>query len=85
VDATLDAPLYRKLFEPHQVPWGIDWDGEKDMQLYTEHVAGPAVVIEDKDAAIQQDMGNVLPPPSEAEAFFGPANQQMWQAVDAKS
>jgi transglutaminase-like putative cysteine protease len=83
VDATLDAPTYRKLFEPHQVPWGIDWDGEKDMQLYTEHIAGPVVVIEDIDAAIMQDMGNVLPPPSEAEAFFGPANQQMWKAVDA--
>ncbi len=85
VDATLDAPLYRKLFEPHRVPWGIDWDGGKDMQLFTEHIAGPVVVIEDMDAAIERDMGNILPPPSEAEAFFGPVNQQMWQAVDSKS
>ena len=83
VDSTLDTSTYQKLFKPHQVSWGIDWDGEKDMQLYTEHIAGPAVVIEDIDAAIQQDVGNILPPPSEAEAFFGPANQQMWQAVSA--
>jgi transglutaminase-like putative cysteine protease len=82
VDATLDTPTYDKLFLPHQVPWGIDWDGKQQMQLYTEHISGPVVVIEDIDAEIQQNMGNVLPPPSEAEAFFGPANQQMWQVVD---
>jgi hypothetical protein len=83
VDATLDTSTYRKLFKPHQESWGIDWDGEKDMQLYSEHIAGPVVVIEDIDAAIEQDMGNLLPPPSEAEAFFGPAIHQMWQAVSA--
>lgn len=56
------------------------------MQLfYTEHIAGPVVVVEDIDAAIQQDGGNVLPPPSEFEAFIGPLNQQMWQAVAAGS
>ncbi|MGD8836981.1 MAG: transglutaminase family protein [Desulfobacteraceae bacterium] len=81
MDATLDTPTYSKLFLPHQVPWGIDWDGEQDMQLYTEHIAGPVVVIEDIDAELQRNVGNVLPPPSEAEAIFGPANQQMWQAV----
>jgi transglutaminase-like putative cysteine protease len=80
-DATLDTATYRKLFAPHQLAWGIEWDGKQDMQLYKEHIAGPVVVIEDIDAAIQQDVGNVLPPPSEAEALFGPANQQMWQAV----
>ena len=80
-DATLDTSTYHKLFLPQRVPWGIDWDGKQDMQLYSEHIAGPIVVIGDIDAAIQQDVGNVLPPPSEAEAFFGPANQQMWQAV----
>lgn len=69
---------------PHQVPWGIDWDGKQDMQLYTGHIAGSVVVIEDIDAEIQQNVGNVLPPP-EAEAFFGPANRQMWQVVDADS
>ena len=84
-DATLDTPTYRKLFLPYQVSWGIDWDGKIDMQLYTEHIAGPVVVIEDIDAAILQNVGNVLPPPSEAEAFFRPANQQMWQVVTAKS
>jgi transglutaminase-like putative cysteine protease len=83
-DATLDTPTYRKLFLPCQVSWGIEWDGKQDMQLYSEHITGPAVVIEDIDTAVQQNVGNVLPPPSEAEAFFGPANQQMWQTVDAK-
>jgi transglutaminase-like putative cysteine protease len=81
VDATLDTSTYTTLFRPHQVPWGIDWDGKKDMQLYAEHIAGAVVMVEDLDAAIQQDMGNVLPPAAEADAFFGPANQQMWQAV----
>ena len=82
-DATLDTATYQKIFKPFQVSWGIDWDGKEDMQLYAEHIAGPVVVIEDIDAAIQKDVGNVLPPPSEAEAFFGPANQQMWKTVAA--
>ena len=82
VDPTLDTATYRKLFKPHQVSWGIDWDGKQDMQLYTEHIAGSLVIIEDIDAAIRQNVDNILPPPSEAEAFFGPANQQMWQAID---
>lgn len=82
-DATLDASTYSKLFLPHQVTWEIDWDGKQNMPLYSEHIFGPVVVIEDIDMAIQQDVGNVLPPPSEAEAFFGPANQRMWQAVAA--
>ena len=84
VDPTLDTPTYSKLFLPHQVPWGIEWDGRQDMHLYTEHVAGPAVVIEDIDTTMQQNVGNVLPPPSEAEAIFRPVNQQMWQAVDTR-
>jgi hypothetical protein len=84
-DATLDISTYGKLFTPHQVPWDIDWDGRQDMRLYTEHIAGPVVVIENMDAAIQQDVGNALPLPSEAEAFFGSANQLMWQAVAAGS
>ena len=51
--------------------------------MYTESIAGPVDFFEDIDTAIQQNVGNAmpLPPPSEAEAFFGPANQQMWQAV----
>ena len=82
VNTTLDTATYQKLFKPYPVSWGIDWDGKKDMQLYyTEHIAGPVVVVEDIDAAIQQDGYNVLPPPSEFEAFIGPLNQQMWQAV----
>lgn len=83
-DATLDTPTYTKIFLPCQVPWGIEWDGEQDMQLYTENITGPVVVIEDIDTAIQQDVGNILPPPPEAEAFFESGNQLMWQAVDAQ-
>jgi transglutaminase-like putative cysteine protease len=85
LDATLDTATYTTLFVPHQVPWGVEWDGKQHMQLYTEHISGPAVVIEDMDAEIAQNLGNVLPPPSEADAFFGPANKQMWQFVAAES
>lgn len=83
IDATLDDATYHKLFAPHNVAWGIDWNGKEDVRLYTENIAGPVDFFEDIDAAIQQNAGNSmpLPPPSEAEAFFGPVNQQMWQAV----
>lgn len=82
VDATLDARTYRKLFVPHKVAWGIDWNGTEDMRLYTENIAGPGDFFEDVDAAIQCDVGNAMPAPSEAEAFLGPLNRQMWRAID---
>jgi transglutaminase-like putative cysteine protease len=82
VDATLDAATYETFFVPHDVAWGIDWNGTDDLRLYTESIVGPVESIEDIDAAFQQDVGNVMPPPAEAELFFGSVNQQMWQAVD---
>ncbi len=82
VDATLDAATYEKFFVPYGVGWGIDWDGTQDLRLYTDNIIGPVESIEDIDAAVQQDVGNVMPPPAEAELFFGSVNQQMWQAID---
>ncbi len=82
VDATLDAATYKKFFVPHGVAWGIDWNGIIDLRLYTENIVGPVESIEDIDAAVLKDVGNVLPPPAEAELYFGSVNQQMWQAVD---
>ena len=81
-DATLDAATFEKLFVPHGVAWGINWNGREDLRLYNEHIIGPVQTIEDIDAAIQRDVGNLIPPPSEAELLFGPVNQQMRQAVD---
>ena len=81
IDATLDDATYQKLFVPYNVAWGIDWNGKEEIRLYTESIAGPVDFFEDIDAAIQRNVGNAMPPSSEAEAFFGPANRQMWQAV----
>lgn len=81
VDPTLDARTYRKFFAPHNLTWGIDWNGTEDMCLYTESITGPSDFFEDIDAAIKRDVGNALPPPSETETFMGPLNQQMWQAI----
>jgi transglutaminase-like putative cysteine protease len=78
IDATLDARTYQKLFAPHGVAWGIDWNGKDDMQLYADNIAGPAGYFEDMDSAIRRNVGNVLP----ADAMFEPINQQMWRAID---
>ncbi len=83
VDATIDRPTYEKLFVPHHVAWGIDWDGKQDMRLYTENIAGPLAYFEDIDAAVSRNMGNMLPPPEELKAICKSANEQIWQAVDA--
>ncbi len=82
VDATVDARTYQKLFVPHGVAWGIDWNGKDDMRLYTEHIAGAAEIFEDLDSAIERNVGNLLPPASEFDAVFGPFNQQMWRVID---
>jgi len=53
------------------------------MQLYTENIAGQVEICEDIDAAIRDNVGNHwIPPKSDAEAMWGPANQQIWQVVD---
>jgi transglutaminase-like putative cysteine protease len=83
MDATLDRQTYEKLFVPHHVAWGIDWDGKQDMRLYTENIAGPLAHFEDIDAAVSRNMDNMLPPPAELEQICKSANEMMWQAVDA--
>jgi transglutaminase-like putative cysteine protease len=82
VDATLDARTYRKLFVPHGVTWGIDWNGKDDMRLYADDIVGPTEYVEDTDSAIRRDVGNAMPQPAHADALFGPVNQQMWRAID---
>jgi transglutaminase-like putative cysteine protease len=83
VDATLDARTYQKLFVPHGVAWGIDWNGRDDMRLCADDIVGPTEYFEDTDSAIARDVGNVMPPPSHADAMFEPINQQMWRAIDS--
>lgn len=79
VDATLDAGVYQKFFTPQQVAWGIDWNGQEDMRLYTENIVGPVEFFADIDAAIQQDVGYAMPAPADAAAFFAPLNKRLWQ------
>lgn len=82
LEPVLDNKTYQKFYVPHKVAWSIDWDGKSSMQLYTENIAGPVEICEDIDAAIRDNVGNHwVPPESDAEAIFGPTNQQMWQVV----
>jgi transglutaminase-like putative cysteine protease len=83
VDPTLDARTYQKLFKPHGVAWGIDWNGRDEMRLYAENIAGPATCLEDLDSAMERNAGNAMPPASEAGAVFEPLNQQMWRVIDS--
>ncbi len=76
VDATLDTRTYQKFFVPYNTPWGIDWNGRDDMYLYTENIAGPIDFFEDIDAALQQDIGYVMPKNNDA---FKLQNQNLWQ------
>ena len=55
------------------------WNGKDDMRLYTESIVGPIEVFDDIDAAIQEDVGNLMPSPFEAAAFFDPINKLIWQ------
>jgi len=83
VDPTLDQKTYEKLFVPFNVSWGIDWNGTSDCQLYTENICGPVGLFEDIDIAFQSDVGNMMPPASQAGQFFDPPNNAMWKAIDA--
>jgi hypothetical protein len=58
-------------------------NGKDDMQLYTENITGPAACFDDLDSAMERDVGNLMPPASEADAVFGPLNQQMWRMIDS--
>jgi transglutaminase-like putative cysteine protease len=58
LDAVLDKRTYEACFLPLGVKWGIDWNGENDVCLYTESVVGPTVMHIDIDAAINDKVGN---------------------------
>lgn len=83
LEPVLDNKTYQKFYAPHNVIWSIDWDDESGMQLYNENIAGPVEICEDIDAAVRDNVGNHwIPSKSDAEAMWGPANQQIWQVVD---
>jgi transglutaminase-like putative cysteine protease len=44
LDAVLDKRTYEAFFLPLAVEWGIDWNGEDDVRLYTESVLGSPVM-----------------------------------------
>jgi transglutaminase-like putative cysteine protease len=79
VDATLDPRTYEKFYAPTGVTWGIEWNLQDSMHLYTENIVGPIRYFEDIDAALKNDVGYAMPLPAEADSVFGPLNQRMWQ------
>jgi len=79
VDATLDPRTYEKFYAPTGVTWGIEWNGQDNMHLYTENIVGPIGYFEDIDAALEQDVGYSMPSPAEVDSVLGPMNQRIWQ------
>lgn len=52
IDPTLDKNTYHTFFMPRNVDWGIDWNGTRDMRLYTESISGSAELYPDIDQAL---------------------------------
>jgi transglutaminase-like putative cysteine protease len=79
LDAVLDPKTYETFFRPLGVKWGIDWNGNEDVRLYTESVLGPAVVHDDIDAALDNKAGNKELPKFMAHLGNWNINRQMWK------
>lgn len=58
LDPVLDKKTYETFFLPRGVEWGIDWNDEDDVNLYTESVQGPPIMHTDIDNAINKRVGN---------------------------
>ncbi len=83
LDPVLDKKTYEAFFLSLGVEWGIDWNGEDDMLLYTESVLGSPVVHPDIDAAINGKVGNVELPRFLAMMGNRQVNRGMWKKVEA--
>lgn len=79
LDPVLDRGTYEAFFLPVGVDWGIDWNGEDDVRLYTESVVGPPVTHLDIDAALNEKLGNAEMPRLLAIIGNRYVNWQMWK------
>lgn len=56
IDPTLDRINYEVFFKPAGVTWTIDWDGQTDMLLYSESVAGASREMNPIDDALNKNL-----------------------------
>ena len=83
LDAVLDQRTYEAFFLPLGVEWGIDWNGEDDVRLYTESVVGQPVTHFDIDAALNKKVGNTELPKCFAVIWNWHMNGQIWRIASA--
>ena len=83
LDAVLDKRTYEAFFLPVEVEWGIDWNGEDDVRLYTESVLGSPVMHPDIDATLDNKVGNAELPRFLAIIGNDHVNRQMWKKAEA--
>jgi transglutaminase-like putative cysteine protease len=81
IDAVLDTKTHAACFVPAGVQWPIDWDGENDVNLYTESVLGPAVVHPNIDKVLDNKVGNRELPKLLATIGYRYVNRTMWNKV----
>lgn len=62
LDPVLDKKTYETFFIPMSVEWGIDWNGEDDVNLYTESIQGSPTIHSEIDKAVNERVGNSEPP-----------------------
>lgn len=81
LDAVLDNKTYETFYKPAQVEWGIDWNGEDDVRLYTESVIGPPVMYSDIDSILNKKVSNTELPGFMAVIGNRYVNRSLWRKV----
>jgi transglutaminase-like putative cysteine protease len=56
IDPTLDRLAYDTFFGPLNKSWGVDWDGESDMVLYSDSIMGDSIYYKDIDKALNANL-----------------------------
>ena len=85
LDAVLDKQTYEAFYAPLNVEWGIDWNGEEDVRLYTESVLGPPVMYQDIDKILDKKVGNIELPEPLAKIGNNIVNRRMWKITGFKA
>lgn len=83
LDPVLDKTTFNTFFAPLNVPWDIDWNGEDDCRLYTNHVVGEPVIHENIDLAISNRAGNAELPEFIARQVNRFLNRKIWKNTGA--
>lgn len=79
LDSVLDKITFESCFDPTNIPWGIEWNGNDGNRLYTDSIVGEPSVHVDLDNTIREKAGNNEFPAFISLKVYRFLNKKIWK------